>query len=59
MVTRFFLFIGIILLGSCSNKLDDIGMAKEPYTGNELRIDGYYYSTILHPNEIFYNTPAS
>ena len=39
----YFLLIGIILLTSCY-KLIDLTMKKTPYFGEELRIDGYYYS---------------
>jgi hypothetical protein len=46
MVKKIYLLIGIIvLLTGCSRKLQDLIMKKTPYTGNELRIDGYYYSS--------------
>ena len=46
MVKRILIFITIVLFGSCSKKLFELAMAKTPYTGSELRIDGYYYSDL-------------
>ena len=50
MVTRYFLFIIILLSLGCEKKLYELSMLKTPYAGNELRIDGYYYS-----NQVFNN----
>ena len=44
MVRKIYLLIGIILLTSCDTKLRHLEMSKTPYLGDELRIDGYYYS---------------
>ncbi len=37
--------VAILLFGGCDKlfKDDELTMTKTPYTGNELRIDGYYY----------------
>jgi len=40
----FFIVISILLLASCKKERHDLSLNKIPYTGNELRIDGYYYS---------------
>jgi len=37
--------MGILLLTGCDTKLRYLTMTKTPYFGDELRIDGYYYST--------------
>jgi hypothetical protein len=54
MVIRLFSFIAIMLFScvSCEKKLYELSMAKTPYTGNELRIDGYYYSNPTTENNI-------
>ena len=54
MVIRLFSFIAIILLisASCEKELHKLSIAKTPYTGNELRIDGYYYSNQTTANDI-------
>ena len=39
------LFAGLALT-ACEQKLRDLTMSRMPYVGNELRTDGYYYSTI-------------
>jgi len=44
MVKRTYLLVGIILLTSCMGKLRHLTMPKTSYWGDELRIDGYYYS---------------
>lgn len=45
MVKKIFLYITIIVfLSSCSRKLTELILYKTPYAGNELKIDGYYYS---------------
>lgn len=44
MVKKIWLLMGIILLTGCDTKLQHLSMKKTPYSGNELRIDGYYYS---------------
>jgi len=38
----------IMLLAACDTRLRDLTMKKTPYPGNELRIDGYYYSSPLY-----------
>lgn len=50
MVKRFLTLVTIILFvsASCEKELHKLSMAKTPYIGNELRIDGYYYS-----NQVF------
>lgn len=40
-----------MIITSCSKRLDELMMNKSPYTGNELRIDGYYMSS---PNSSMY-----
>ena len=37
-----------LLFCSCEKERQELSMAKTPYTGNELRIDGYYFS-----NQVF------
>ena len=45
MVKKIFLYITtIVFLSSCSRKLTELILNKTTYIGNELRIDGYYYS---------------
>jgi len=44
MVKRIYLLIGIILLTGCDTRLRELTMKKTLYLGDELRIDGYYYS---------------
>jgi len=44
MVKSIYLLMGIILLTGCDTRLRNLTMKKTPYFGNELRIDGYYYS---------------
>jgi hypothetical protein len=45
MVKNFFLLIiALFLLTGCDTKLRDLTMKRIPYLGDELRIDGYYYS---------------
>jgi hypothetical protein len=39
----------VLLMGGCDKELHELNMSKTPYTGNELRIDGYYYTTV-HSN---------
>jgi len=45
MAIRFFLLIAVLIITSCSKRLDELMMNKSPYTGSELRIDGYYMSS--------------
>ena len=42
----YLLLIAIALLTSCCKKFSDLTMKKTPYFGDELRIDGYYYSNM-------------
>lgn len=44
-MVRIFLVSIMFLVLSCEKKLYDLGMEKIPYDGNELKINGYYYST--------------
>ncbi len=44
MVKKVFLLAGIILLLGCEKQFHNLKLKRVPYTGNELRIDGYYYS---------------
>lgn len=37
---------------SCDKELHELSMSKTPYTGDELRIDGYYYSSLTSANDI-------
>ena len=46
MVKSIYLLMGIILLTGCDTRLHELTMRKTPYYGNELRIDGYYYSNM-------------
>ena len=41
-----------MILGGCSKKLYDLTMSKSPYLGNELKIDGYYYSNQTLANDV-------
>ncbi len=34
-----------LILTACEQKLHDLSMSRMPYVGNELRTDGYYYSS--------------
>lgn len=44
MVIRLFTVSVLLLLVACEKELHKLTMPKAPYTGNQLRIDGYYYS---------------
>lgn len=37
-------FFLLLTASSCDKELQELMMSKTPYNGNELRIDGYYYS---------------
>jgi hypothetical protein len=54
MVIRLFSLITLMLFVStgCRKELHELSMAKTPYIGNELRIDGYYYSNLTLANDI-------
>lgn len=54
MVIRHFSFIAVMLFScvSCDKELHELSMSKTPYTGDELRIDGYYYSNQTTTNDI-------
>lgn len=54
MVRKFYLFVAVILFmsGSCEKKLHELSLSKTSYTGDELRIDGYYYSNIVFTDRI-------
>ena len=45
MVTRILiLFIVFISIISCTDRFLDLNLEMKPYSGNQLRIDGYYYA---------------
>lgn len=48
------IFIAVLLLSCacCEKEFHKLRMPKTPYTGNELRIDGYYYSNKTKDNNI-------
>jgi len=50
MVIKLFSIAAVMLFScaSCEKELHKLSMTKTPYAGNELRIDGYYYS-----NQVF------
>lgn len=51
----FILTIALLALMSCCNQDDvyqNLDMSRQPYTGKELRTDGYYYSGYVHRNKI-------
>lgn len=54
MVTRLFSLIAIVLFSSasCKKELHELSMTKTPYIGNELRIDGFYYSNLTSADDI-------
>lgn len=41
-----------LLFCSCEKERQELSMAKTPYTSNELRIDGYYYSNLTSADDI-------
>lgn len=44
--------IAILLCLGCTKKVEELSMNKSPYHGNELRIDGYYYSELTSDNSV-------
>jgi hypothetical protein len=54
MVIKLFPIVAVMLFScaSCEKELHKLSMAKTPYTGNELRIDGYYYSNLTSADDI-------
>jgi len=50
--TKIFTVILVLLLISCEKERQDLSMDKIPYTGDELRIDGYYYSNLTLADDI-------
>ncbi len=54
MEIKLFSIVAIILFifVSCEKDLQELSLAKTPYTGDELRIDGYYYSNITSLNDL-------
>jgi|GEM_PF-1478215 hypothetical protein len=51
----FILAILLLVLSSCRNEEEiflDLDMTRRPYTGKELRTDGYYYSGYIHTNKM-------
>ena len=44
LIYTLFVILAVTILNSCSNSAEyELTIEKEPYLGNELRIDGYYY----------------
>ena len=65
-MVKHFIFLSFLLLQSCK-KDDTIGIINEPYTGKELRIDGYFYQrrvgestsvVVLYRNGVLLNAQA-
>ena len=52
MVKKYHILIAVFLLTGCYTTLHDLTMTKTPYFGDEVRVDGYYYSTIRQGNYI-------
>jgi hypothetical protein len=54
MVIKLFSIVAVMLFScaSCEKELHELSMAKTPYTGDELRIDGYYYSNQTTADDI-------
>lgn len=52
MVIKLYSIIAVMLFScaSCEKELHELSMSKTPYTGSELRIDGYYYSNQVYNN---------
>lgn len=44
MALRLFLFLLILLSSSCEKDIQELMISRTPYTGSNLRIDGYYFS---------------
>ena len=54
MVIKLYSIIAVMLLScaSCEKELHEFSLSKTPYTGDELRIDGYYYSNLTSADDI-------
>lgn len=52
MTIRYLLIISILLFISCEKELHNLSMYKSAYAGDELRIDGYYYSNTTSANDV-------
>lgn len=54
MVIRLYTFFALILLScaSCEKDREELSLLKTAYSGNELRIDGYYYSNPTPADDI-------
>ncbi len=52
MVKKKLILITLILLTSCNTGLINLTIKKIPYLGDELRIDGYYYSDLDFNNNL-------
>lgn len=52
MVIKLFSIVAVMLFScaSCEKELHELSLSKTPYTGDELRIDGYYYSNQVYNN---------
>ena len=55
MKTTVAIIFTLLSLGGCDKWLKDeeLTLVKEPYNGNELRLDGYYYHSDTSDNHIF------
>lgn len=55
MKTIVVIICALLLLGGCDKwpKDEELTLVKEPYNGNELRLDGYYYHSDTCDNHIF------
>lgn len=51
-VFKYSILSSLFMLLGCSKRMDQSSIMKTPYLGNELRIDGYYYSTMTSQNDI-------
>lgn len=54
MVIKLFSIAAVMLFScaSCEKEFHKLNMAKTPYTGNELRIDGYYFSNLTSAEDM-------
>ena len=54
MVIKLYSFIAVMFLScsSCEKELHELSLSKTPYSGDELRVDGYYYSNLTSVDDI-------
>lgn len=52
MVKKLSIIIALTILFGCRKELYQLSMSRVPYTGNELKINGYYYSNLTSSNDI-------